>query len=40
MFAGGANSGIDASMTFDVSNNTIRDSRGTAIAVIKLGGER
>ncbi|MBP7675231.1 MAG: putative Ig domain-containing protein [Thermoanaerobaculia bacterium] len=38
-FVGGSNvGGINAGMTFDVSNNTIRDSRGTAIAVNKLGG--
>jgi Bacterial Ig domain len=37
-FTGGNNSGINAGMTFNVSNNTIRDSRGTALAVNKLGG--
>ncbi|MEZ5455693.1 MAG: Ig-like domain-containing protein [Lysobacteraceae bacterium] len=29
---------IDANLSYDVLNNTIRDSRGTAIAVNKLGG--
>lgn len=44
-FVGGSNAGtsatgddINASLTFDVSNNTMRDSRGTALAVNKLGG--
>jgi hypothetical protein len=36
---GGSNAGpINASLSYDVLNNTIRDSRGTAIAVNKLGG--
>jgi hypothetical protein len=35
---GGNNSGINASATFNISNNTIRDSRGTALAVNKQGG--
>jgi hypothetical protein len=36
---GGANAGpINASATFDLMNNTIRDSRGTALAANKLGG--
>lgn len=37
-FVGGNNSGINAGLTFNVSNNTMRDARGTALAVNKLGG--
>jgi hypothetical protein len=35
---GGNNTGINANATFDISNNTMRDSRGTALAVNKTGG--
>ncbi len=35
---GGNNTGINASATFNVANNTMQDSLGTAIAVNKLGG--
>lgn len=38
-FIGGSNvGGLNGSMTFNVSGNTLRDSRGTALAVNKLGG--
>jgi hypothetical protein len=38
-FIGGSNiGGLNGSMTFNVSNNTMRDSLGTALAVNKLGG--
>jgi hypothetical protein len=38
---GGLNvGGIDAAATFNVSNNTMRDSLGTALAVNKTGRQR
>ena len=35
---GGNNAGISPSATFNIANNTMRDSLGTALAVNKLGG--
>jgi hypothetical protein len=35
---GGNNTGQNGSITFNVSNNTMRGARGTALAVNKLGG--
>jgi hypothetical protein len=35
---GGNNTGINANATFNIANNTMRDSRGAALAVNKLGG--
>ena len=38
-FVGGSNiGGLNGSMTFNVSDNNIRDARGTTLAVNKLGG--
>jgi Bacterial Ig domain len=34
----GGGAGMAVTATFDISNNTMRDSRGTALAVNKLGG--
>jgi hypothetical protein len=34
----GGGAGMAVTATFDISNNTLRDSRGTALAVNKLGG--
>ena len=35
---GGNNTGLNPSATFNIANNTMRDSRGVALAVNKTGG--